>query len=455
MNILNFFKISSPSACKVPADKVQQTYKSLRNKTFWGATSAYSLFYFCRMAFNVIKQPVIDDGLFTESQLGIIGSTLLFVYAAGKFLNGFIADYCNTRRFMAFGLTISAILNLALGLLGLFHNTLHLPPTTLFIIFVVIWGINGWMQSMGSPPGIISLSRWFPISQRGIFFSIFCATPYFGKFLSFILTGAIVVKYGWQFGFIFAGFIGFIGSALILLLIYDTPESVGLPSVQELSSEPLSERDKQSTKTLQKSLLLHPGIWIIAISSAFVYITQYGVTGWGVLFLQRQKGFTLTQASQIISFAEVFGVVGTISAAWFSDKLFKGNRTIPVLLSGLLCLLALGLFLFTGGNYNLNIAYISLFSLSIGLLYCIVAGLMALDIVPRKATGAALGIVGISSYLAAGIQDIASGFMIQTGGNGTTYDFSRVALFWLTACLLSFALPLFSWKFLKKNTQAG
>ena len=34
---------------------------------------------------------------------------------------------------------------------------------------------------------------------------------------------------------------------------------------------------------------------------------------------------------------------------------------------------------------------------------------MAVDIVPRKATGAALGVVGIASYCAAGIQDVASG----------------------------------------------
>ena len=54
----------------------------------------------------------------------------------------------------------------------------------------------------------------------------------------------------------------------------------------------------------------------------------------------------------------------------------------------------------------LNIVYVSFFSLFIGVLYCVVAGLMAVDIVPRKATGAALGIVGISSYVAAAVQDI-------------------------------------------------
>ena len=54
---------------------------------------AYSLYYVCRMSINVVKQPLIDEGVLTAGELGLIGSALLFVYAVGKFLNGFIADY--------------------------------------------------------------------------------------------------------------------------------------------------------------------------------------------------------------------------------------------------------------------------------------------------------------------------------------------------------------------------
>ena len=83
---------------------------------------------------------------------------------------------------------------------------------------------------------------------------------------------------------------------------------------------------------------------------------------------------------------------------------------------------------------------------------------MAVDIVPRKATGAALGIVGISSYVAAGIQDIASGYLIQ--GNmqhaaevaDAVYDFTPVSVFWLAAALVAFLLPVLNWKKMMKNT---
>ena len=159
MSLYSFYRISKPSEEKVPEESVQKVYKRLRMQTFIGASVAYSLYYVCRLSLSVVKQPVIDSELLTAGQLGIIGSSLFFVYAVGKFMNGFIADYCNIRRFMATGLAVSAIINLIMGVLGFFHSALGISAIAVFFSFAILWGINGWMQSMGSPPGIINLSR--------------------------------------------------------------------------------------------------------------------------------------------------------------------------------------------------------------------------------------------------------------------------------------------------------
>lgn len=457
MGLYSFYRISKPSSEKVSKENVPSHYKTLRNRTFWGVTVAYSLYYVCRMSLSVVKQPLIDEGVLSAGQLGIIGSALLFVYAVGKFMNGFIADYCNVRRFMATGLAISAVVNLLMGLLGLVSGGSAFPSVVVFLSFAVLWGVNGWMQSMGSPPGVISLSRWFPRSKRGTYYSIFSSTPYLGEFLSFIITGAIVGALGWKAGFIVAAIAGFIGTAVILLFVSDTPESKGLPSIYELSGEQMLHEDTVSTRELQKNVLRHPGIWIIALSSAFIYITKYAVAGWGVLYLQKARAFSLEEATQIIAFSAAFGIVGTVLAGWLSDKVFRGDRVKPAILSGILSFIALTFFLFVGGGYMINIIYVSVFSLAVGVLYCIVAGLMAVDIVPRKATGAALGVVGISSYVAAGLQDITSGYLIQFNTESVAgvdvYDFGPVSLFWLAAALISFILPVVNWKHMKPEKK--
>ena len=455
MSLYSFYRISKPSGETVPENEIRPRYLSIRNRTFWGVTVAYSLYYVCRMSLSVVKQPLIDEGFLTAGQLGLIGSALLFVYAVGKFLNGFIADYCNIRRFMFTGLAVSAAINLLMGILGIVNGYTAIPLSVIFILFAVMWGLNGWMQSMGSPPGVISLSRWFPQSRRGTFYSIFSASPYLGEFISFILTGLIVGAFGWQWGFVVAAAAGGAGALLILLTVSDTPESQGLPSIQQLSGESVKPVDKMPTRELQKMIFRHPGIWVIALSSAFIYITKYAIAGWGVLFLQKERAFSLEQATQIIAFSAVFGVLGTVLAGWLSDRVFRSDRIRPAILSGAVSFVALILFLFAGGGYVMNVLYVSVFSLSIGVLYCIVAGLMAVDIVPRKATGAALGIVGISSYVAAGLQDITSGYLIQYNtvrvDGMDVYDFGPVSYFWLAAALVSFILPVLNWKKMKNN----
>ena len=450
MSLYSYFRISKPSKEKLPAEEVPAAYKRYRSRTFWGVTAAYTLYYICRMTLGVVKQPLIDGGVLTAGQLGIIGSAFYFVYAVGKFTNGFIADYCNIRRFMAVGIGVSAVVNLLLGILGLLHGPLGFGAVVMLLTFSVLWGLNGWMQSMGSPPGTISLSRWFPLARRGTMYSIFSSTPQLGKALSMIMTGFIVAAAGWEWGFLAAAVAGGIGLVISLVFISDTPESRGLPSVQELSGEPVQAQDKKPTRELQKWVFRHPGIWVIAISTAFLYITQHAVSDWGVLFLQKQKDFSLEKATQVIGLAEVFGVAGNLAAGWLSDVLFRGNRVRPVILAGLLAVASLTGFLFLGGGFGWNMALVAVFSCSFSVVFCIVAGLMALDFVPRKATGAALGIVGISSYAAAGLQSVVSGYLIQGFTHQDIYNFTPVSIFWTVACLLAFLLPVIGWKYLRK-----
>ena len=107
MSLYSYFRISKPSERRVPANQVDAAYQRLRRRTFWGVTVAYSLYYVCRTALSVVKQPMIDEGVLNAGQLGVVSSAFMFVYALGKFSNGFIADYCNIRRFMGVGLVMA------------------------------------------------------------------------------------------------------------------------------------------------------------------------------------------------------------------------------------------------------------------------------------------------------------------------------------------------------------
>lgn len=137
--LIDFFKISAPNPA-LAAQRSDKNFRNIRLATFISATCGYALYYVCRLSMNIVRKPIVDDGVFTETQLGIIGSCLFFVYAAGKMANGFLADRCNVRRFMSVGLLLTALVNLVLGF------------TSSFIVFALLWGLNGWFQSMAHRP---------------------------------------------------------------------------------------------------------------------------------------------------------------------------------------------------------------------------------------------------------------------------------------------------------------
>lgn len=434
--ILNFFRISEPNYNSgIP----ESSFNRIRLTTFFTATCGYALYYVCRLSMNIVRKPIVDDGVFTETQLGIIGSCLFFVYAVGKLANGFLADYSNVKRFMATGLLLTAIVNLILGF------------TDMFVVFAVLWGLNGWFQSMGAPAGVVSLNRWFSPKERGTFYGFWSASHNLGEALTFIIIALLVSWSGWRYGMIGAGIIGLLGFGMLYFFMSDTPQSKGFLLDQQIApNSAKGQNDGEVFKNAQKAVLRNPAIWILAIASAFMYISRYAVNSWGVFYLEAQKGYSTLDASFIISISSVCGIIGTVASGWISDKFFRSSRNVPALVFGLMNVVALCLFLLVPGvHFWVDATAMVLFGLGIGVLICFLGGLMAVDIAPRAAAGAALGVVGIASYVGAGLQDVMNGILIE--GHKTIvdgvdlYDFTYVNMFWIGSALLSVVLTLLVW----------
>ena len=430
--VLSFYKIPSP-ADKPETDK--ERFKRVRIISFLTATLGYGVYYVCRLSMNVIRKPMVEEGFLSETQIGIIGSCLFFTYAIGKLCNGFIADRSNVKRLMATGLLVSALVNLILGF------------TDSFSLFALFWGINGFFQSMGAASGVVSLSRWFDSSNRGTYYGFWSASHNIGEAITFITIAIIATQFGWRYALVGAGVIGIAYFVVMQIGMKDTPQKYGyLLEQQNLNKQ----KENTDFNKAQKAVLRNPAIWILALGSAFMYISRYAVNSWGVFYLETMKGYSTLDASFIISISSVCGIVGTIASGLISDKLFKGSRNVPALVFGLLNVVALCLFLLVPGvHFIIDVIAMVLFGLGIGVLICFLGGLMAVDLAPKNAAGAALGVVGVASYIGAGIQDIMSGWLIEGNKhivNGSeVYDFTYINYFWIGAALLSVILTLCVW----------
>ncbi len=439
--IASFFAPLPPKPIIGTESQIHKRFRFSKWSVFISATLGYSFFYVCRLSISVVKKPLLDANVFSASQLGSIGSALFFSYAIGKLVNGFFSDRTNINRFISFGLLFTALCNLALGFFPYYS------------VFIGLWGLSGWFQSLGAAPCVVALTRWFKKSERGTYYGIWSSSHHIGKALTFTILPLLISIGGWQWGFISAGLIGIIGALIVKFFLFDSPESRGLPKVEEIDKQSIdvSSKDELSVRQSQLLVVKNPYIWILALSSALMYISRYSIESWGIFYAETEKGYSNILASEIIGMTAISGIFGTALSGYISDKLFKGNRNLPAFLAGILNIFSIIIFLFfPKGLFWLDAVSMIIHGLAIGVLITLLGGLMAVDLAPKKAAGAAMGLIGIASYIGAGVQELISGHLIEANKqivNGVPmYDFSVSRYFWLSASILSTLIALTVWK---------
>jgi len=175
--------------------EIDRLYHYHRRNIIFMLTLCYGLGYVCRLAFNVVKKPIMDAGIFTPEEVGFIGSMLLYGYAAGKFSNGFLADYSNVKRFFAVGILVSALLNFGMSL------------STMVWLSALLWVLNGWFQGFGAPSAVVAMGHWFSNKERGRYYGIWSTAHSIGEGLTYLGIAFLIAAppkglgLPWQWGF--------------------------------------------------------------------------------------------------------------------------------------------------------------------------------------------------------------------------------------------------------------
>lgn len=438
-SLINFFR-TRPDAEKIEdPTAVRALYERKRRSVFLSLVFGYGFFYTTRLSLSVTKKSLIDTGVLQADELGLIGATLLYVYAFGKFFNGFLADGANISRFMSCALLCSAVVNLVFGAISTFW------------VFAVLWGLNGWFQSIGSAPSVVSLCQWFSHKERGTRYGIWAGAHNIGEGLTFVGTSFLVSVWGWRWGFFGPGAACIVVAITLFFTLADRPETYGLPTVSEYKDDfSAGKPSRKAVWELQKQVLKSPVVWILGLSSAMMYVTRYAIHSWGPLYLQAAKNYSVMESGVLIGANTLTGLAGAACSGLISDKFFNSRRNIPTLLYGLLLIGSLvGLYLIPPGHRALDALALACFEFSIGGLVVFLAGLIAVDLMPSRAAGAVKGVVGFFSYIGAATQDWVSGMLIEAGkaevGGQAVYNFDYAFGFWIAAAVVSALLALTVW----------
>ena len=369
------WKFLAPPAYKaeMPAEKVDSNYKKLRWQVFLGIFIGYAGFYIVRKNFSMAIPELAPFG-FETGELSIVLSMNAIAYALSKFLMGSVSDRSNARVFLPLGLVLAAIsmafMIVPVTAIGPEHKMWAIALMAMLNFLV------GWFNGMGWPPCGRVMTHWFSIKERGTKMSIWnCAHNVGGALVGPMAVYGAIWFGSWFYGsqtqyyfligtYAFPAAVAIFIAILAYILIRDTPQSCGLPSIEKYRNDyPKNYSEKHEQVLTAKEIFFkyvfnNKMLWFIAIANAFVYMVRYGCLDWAPAFLKDSQGYDIKDAGWAYFAYEFAAIPGTLVCGWLSDKVFKGRRAITTII--FMALVAVFILLYWRFSYNYTIVTLSL-----------------------------------------------------------------------------------------------
>lgn len=439
----------SPASHKprVAPNNVDKLYKEQRIKVFIGIFIGYAGYYLVRKNFSLAIPQLVEQG-FTKGDLGFALSGVAIAYGLSKFLMGSVSDRSDARKFLTLGLLLSAIITLFMG------TTMGL--SSIAIMFTLQF-FNGWVQGMGWPPCGRVMTHWFSHRERGTKMALWNIAHNVGGGLIGPMFAAGMLWFGtWQAGaFVFPATIAIIIAFISFFLVRDTPQSCGLPPIEEYKNDYPKNYSKESEKELTTKEILFTYVlnnrvlWFVAIANAFVYLVRYGVLDWAPTYLSETKGYSIKEIGWAYFAYEWAAIPGTLVCGYISDKFFKGKRAMTTIIFMLLVTIAVLVYWLNPAGHPIvdSLALIAIGFLIYGPVMLI--GVQALDLAPKKAAGTSAGFTGFFGYMIGTslLANLAMGYLVDAWGWAGGF------ILLIGACLLSILFMGLSWKKEKEIAQ--
>lgn len=435
--ILAMLKIPPDGArLDLAKEALAAVYRYWQVRTLYAMVIGYAVFYFVRKNFSIANPRIREDLGISATEMGFILGAHLIVYGISKFLSGVLADRSNARYFMAIGLVLSALLNIAFG----FSSSIYLLG--------MFWILNGLVQGSGVPPCSRMITAWFPRRSSGTAWGLWNSSHQIGGAIIAVLAGWLAINYGWRSAFFIPAVIALITSLFLINRLRDRPASLGLPSVeehheegddQEQNAREIADMNASSLSTrelLFQHVFNKPAIWFVCFANFFVYIVRLGFLDWGTSYLE-EVGLPKEFGGSVIAIFEIAGLIGAFAAGFLSDR-FTGGRRAPVSILFMVGLIAalMTLWIAPGsGFYYLG----GLFGAVGFLVYGpqMLVAVVAANAAPRAA-GAAVGLTGLFGYLGSTVCSPTTGILLDN------YGADAVMLFYLGSAVLGTVLFILS-----------
>ncbi len=434
----------------------------------------YAMFYLVRNNLSPVAKEVETALGYNHDMIGTILAATALSYGLGKFVMGALSDRSNPRVFMAVGLLLTAVCNFIFG------------SVTEYWMHLVLWTLNGFVQGMGWPPCGRSMGHWFSERERGLTFSIWNTSHNVGGGVAGVLAawtaehsgriagnladwatrhgwdriadaGTWVAAHwgGWHSAFFFPGILATLGAVYLFWRLRDTPQSVGLPPIEEYKNDfteaqrqqGLHERELLFRERLIQYTLGNKYVWLLAFANFFAYIARYSMLDWGPMYFREVKDATLLKGGIAVLVIEFGGIPSTILFGWFSDLLGGRRGMVSVLCMVPILAAFTVIWLTPPGYFGLDLAMLAIIGFCIYPVINLIV-IQALDLTSKKAIGTAAGFIGLFGYVGRAVGGKGFGWLLRhlQPTFGISAAWSVVIAIILACTLLGIILLAFTWR---------
>ena len=372
----------------------------------------YLFFYNGRQNINLVMTQMAEELGSTTAALGVVSSSLFWCYAFGQLINGRLGAFFGYKKLMIIGVIASAVLNLVIS----FQHSIP--------VIAVLWGLNGFFQSMVWSNGLGVVNKWWPAKKRGFatgFTTFFSGMAQVTTYLSILLCLHLNPEWGWRAAFRYPLVPLILSLVTFILFFKNSPKDAGFEEENEEDSSGDELEAKIKSKGYlypYKLLFSEPKVILFCLISAIAGVGRYGLLTWIPTYFTEQLGLTIKDgifSSILLPFGQacamfVFPII--------TDKFLKGKREPMLIIASLVTFAGMMAFPFIKEQLAASamLFVLGVFAMVTGVIWTIGG-----DIGGKALSSTVIGVFDWAVYMGAAVQASMFGFVKDKFGWGSIF----------------------------------
>jgi len=371
--------------------------------------------YLDRANLSVANTTIAREFHLSSTKMGLLLSAFLWPYAIANLPSGWLVDKFGPKKMFSFA---SGFWSTA---------TIICSFVSSYPIFYAMRMILGVAESPFFTAGLKVNQKWFSDEERGLPVAIINTGSQISNAIAPPILTILLVAFGWRSMFVIIGVLGI----LVLLVwqkLYRDPtseETLAIKGSLEAAKE-AREGKKSEKQASWGELFKHKRTWFMIMGNFGIMFTIWVYLTWLPSYLQKERGFSLTQSGFVASLPYICGIVGVLLGGSISDRLIKKgvqpitSRKFPIVGGAILAAVATAPLPFIKSTtiiiVLLCIGYFAS-QLPSGVIWTLAA-----DVAPSNQVASLGAIQNFGGFLGAAMAPIVTGIILdKTGTIGSVF----------------------------------